>query len=38
MTRGPAYHRGQLATMLRQLGGVPEATDFLVYYDQRPVG
>ena len=28
------YHRGQVATMLRQLGATPAATDFLVYYDQ----
>jgi len=27
------YHRGQLTTMLRQLGATPAATDFLVYYD-----
>ncbi|OGC74896.1 MAG: hypothetical protein A2145_06030 [candidate division Zixibacteria bacterium RBG_16_40_9] len=27
------YHRGQVATMLRQLGAKPVATDFLVYYD-----
>jgi uncharacterized damage-inducible protein DinB len=25
------YHRGQLATQLRQLGQVPPATDFIVY-------
>lgn len=29
------YHRGQLATMLRQLGHVPPATDFLDYLDSR---
>jgi uncharacterized damage-inducible protein DinB len=28
------YHRGQVATMLRQLGVVPSPTDFLVYYDE----
>ena len=28
------YHRGQVATMLRQLGATPAATDLLVYYDQ----
>jgi len=28
------YHRGQVATMLRQLGATPATTDFLVYYDQ----
>jgi uncharacterized damage-inducible protein DinB len=27
------YHRGQIATMLRQLGATPEATDLLLYYD-----
>ncbi len=27
------YHRGQITTMLRQLGGKPQPTDFLVYYD-----
>ncbi|HJS57114.1 MAG TPA: DinB family protein [Vicinamibacteria bacterium] len=29
------YHRGQVVTMLRQLGATPEATDLLVYYDQQ---
>jgi uncharacterized damage-inducible protein DinB len=29
------YHRGQVASMLRQLGAAPEATDFLVYYDEE---
>jgi uncharacterized damage-inducible protein DinB len=28
------YHRGQLATMLRQLGKQPPPTDFLVYVQQ----
>lgn len=28
------YHRGQVTTMLRQLGATPAATDLLVYYDQ----
>lgn len=28
-----SYHRGQVTTMLRQLGKVPESTDFLLYYD-----
>jgi len=28
------YHRGQVTTMLRQLGASPAATDLLVYYDQ----
>lgn len=27
------YHRGQITMMLRQLGGTPVATDFLVFYD-----
>ena len=29
-----SYHRGQAATMLRQLGRTPPATDFLVFYDE----
>lgn len=29
------YHRGQVTTMLRQLGAEPVATDFLVFYDLR---
>jgi uncharacterized damage-inducible protein DinB len=29
-----SYHRGQLATLLRQLGRTPPATDFLVYFDE----
>jgi uncharacterized damage-inducible protein DinB len=28
------YHRGQLTTMLRQLGAPGVATDFLVFYDE----
>ncbi|MCI0406229.1 MAG: DinB family protein [candidate division Zixibacteria bacterium] len=28
-----SYHRGQITTMLRQLGAQPVASDFLVYYD-----
>jgi uncharacterized damage-inducible protein DinB len=28
------YHRGQLTTMLRQLGTVAVATDFLVFHDE----
>ena len=27
------YHRGQVTTMLRQLGAIPRATDFLRYFD-----
>lgn len=30
------YHRGQVSTMLRQLGEDAVATDFLVYIDTRP--
>jgi len=26
------YHRGQVMTMLRQLGGTPEATDLIAFY------
>lgn len=29
------YHRGQVVTLLRQLGRIPPATDFLVFLDQR---
>jgi uncharacterized damage-inducible protein DinB len=28
------YHRGQVATLLRQLGVKPPMTDFLLYYDE----
>jgi uncharacterized damage-inducible protein DinB len=27
------YHRGQVATMLRQLGKTPQSTDYLVFLD-----
>jgi uncharacterized damage-inducible protein DinB len=30
-----AYHRGQLATLLRQLGRVPPSTDYLVFVDNK---
>jgi uncharacterized damage-inducible protein DinB len=30
-----AYHRGQLATMMRQVGKVPPSTDYLVFADSR---
>jgi uncharacterized damage-inducible protein DinB len=33
-----AYHRGQLATMLRQLGKVPPKTDYLVFIDEQSSG
>lgn len=29
------YHRGQVTTLLRQLGAQPVDTDFLAYYDER---
>jgi len=29
------YHRGQVTTLLRQLGAQVKGTDFLVYYDAR---
>ena len=28
-----SYHRGQVVTLLRQLGRTPPATDFLVFFD-----
>lgn len=30
-----SYHRGQIVTLLRQLGQSPPPTDFLVYFDER---
>ena len=32
-----SYHRGQITTMVRQLGAKPEATDFLLFYDVQNV-
>ena len=29
-----SYHRGQMTTLLRQLGHVPPTTDFLVFFDE----
>jgi uncharacterized damage-inducible protein DinB len=29
-----SYHRGQVVTLLRQLGHTPPATDFLVFFDE----
>ena len=29
------YHRGQIATMLRQLGNKSQSTDMIVFYRQR---
>jgi len=31
-----SYHRGQVITLLRQLGAEAVSTDFLVYYDEKP--
>ena len=31
------YHRGQVTTLLRQLGAEPATTDFLEYYDELAV-
>lgn len=31
------YHRGQIATMLRQLGGTPLLTDLIHFYRERSV-
>jgi uncharacterized damage-inducible protein DinB len=33
-----SYHRGQVTTLLRQLGAEPQNTDFLGYYDALPKG
>jgi uncharacterized damage-inducible protein DinB len=33
-----SYHRGQIVTLLRQLGRTPPATDFLVYFDEGQPG
>ncbi len=32
------YHRGQVVTMLRQLGKTALATDYLVFFDEGPKG
>jgi uncharacterized damage-inducible protein DinB len=29
-----SYHRGQVVTLLRQLGQTPPSTDFLIFYDE----
>jgi uncharacterized damage-inducible protein DinB len=34
LTNHSCYHRGQVVTLLRQLGQCPPATDFLVYLDE----
>lgn len=33
-----SYHRGQVITLLRQLGQTPPATDFLVFLDENSAG
>ncbi|HUP50813.1 MAG TPA: DinB family protein [Thermoanaerobaculia bacterium] len=30
-----SYHRGQVVTLLRQLGRAPQPTDFLMFFDER---
>ncbi len=30
------YHRGQVVTMMRQVGAKPAATDLIVFYRTRP--
>lgn len=30
-----SYHRGQVVTLLRQLGRTPPATDFLIFFDEQ---
>ncbi len=37
LTMHSAYHRGQLATLLRQLDVVPPTTDYLVYLDAQKI-
>ncbi len=32
------YHRGQVVTMLRQLGATPPSTDLIRFYRERPGG
>lgn len=31
-----SYHRGQIATMMRQLGARPSSTDLILYHRERP--
>lgn len=33
-----SYHRGQITTLLRQLGAQPASTDLLRYYDAKQAG
>ena len=32
-----SYHRGQITTMLRQLGACPPPQDLIRYYRERPI-
>ncbi len=32
------YHRGQVSTLLRQLGGAPASTDLIAFYRERTIG
>jgi uncharacterized damage-inducible protein DinB len=32
-----SYHRGQVTTMLRQVGAGPVSTDLIVFYRERAV-
>jgi uncharacterized damage-inducible protein DinB len=38
MVNHSSYHRGQIVTLLRQLGKTPPATDFLIYFDEGEPG
>jgi uncharacterized damage-inducible protein DinB len=29
------YHRGQITTLVRQVGGIPQSTDLIIYYRQK---
>lgn len=31
-----SYHRGQIATLMRQVGAIPQATDFILYCRTMP--
>jgi uncharacterized damage-inducible protein DinB len=37
LTMHSTYHRGQLTTLLRQLGQVPPSTDYLAFVDSKSV-
>ncbi len=36
MVNHSTYHRGQVTTLLRQLGGKPRSTDMIAFYRERP--